>query len=325
MVGSPDKVGTSSILNVVAAEIMYGKPVAEQIESRVHAGVEEFVRVHRVMPRLDIVQVGNSPASLRYVKKKVEACDRLGMRAALHLYPEDVSGAQLRDEVYRLSSDREVHGILVQLPLPPHIEEPPEGEAVGKFEIFDSIAPAKDVDAVSRYSVPELYRAQRREMMFLPCTPVAVLAMLAFYKIGTQGKVAVVVGRNDITAKPLHHLLGGRMCNATAIWCHRYTRQEDHNAFMRQADIVITSVGNPSYKVTAEMVKPGAVVIDIGTRVEPNGQLRGDVDFEAVKAIASHITPVPRGVGPVTVAALTQNLLRAAEFCVGMGNPGYQF
>ena len=115
------------------------------------------------------------------------------------------------------------------------------------------------------------------------------------------------------------------MCNATAIWCHRYTRPEDHDAFMRQADLVITSVGSPNYKVTAEMVKPGAAVIDIGARVDPDGQLRGDVDFEAVKPLASYITPVPRGVGPVTVAALCENLLRAAEFCAGTGNPGYEF
>jgi methylenetetrahydrofolate dehydrogenase (NADP+)/methenyltetrahydrofolate cyclohydrolase len=308
----------------MAAEIMYGKPVADQIESRVRAGVEKFVRAQQNSPRLDIVQVGDSPASLRYVKKKVEACYRLGMQAKLHLFQEDISGASLRDEVYRLSEARDVHGILVQLPLPPHIEEPPPGE-VGKFEIFDNIAPAKDVDGVSRYSVPELYRAQRHDMMFLPATALAVLAMLAFYKIGTEGKVAVVVGRNDITAKPLHHILGGRMCNATAIWCHRYTRKEDHDAFMRQADLVITSVGNAEYKITADIVKPGAVVIDIGARVDPDGRLRGDVDFEAVRPIASYITPVPKGVGPVTVAALTQNLLRAAEFCAGTGNPGYEF
>ena len=128
-----------SMFSVMAAEIMYGKPVAERIENRVRAGVEEFVRTQRIIPRLDIVQVGSSPASLRYIKKKVEACDRLGMVAKLRLFEEDVSGAKLRDEVYRLSNDREVHGILVQLPLPPHIEEPPSG-AVGKFEIFDHIA-----------------------------------------------------------------------------------------------------------------------------------------------------------------------------------------
>jgi methylenetetrahydrofolate dehydrogenase (NADP+)/methenyltetrahydrofolate cyclohydrolase len=308
----------------MAAEIMYGKPVAEQIEARVRAGVADFLRAHRVAPRLDVVQVGHSPASTRYVKKKLEACERLGMRAESHLFEEDITGEQLRDEVCRLSQDRQVHGILVQLPLPPAIEEPVDG-AVGKFEIFDVIAAAKDIDGVSRYSVPALYRAQQSELMFLPCTPLAVLRMLAFYGIETEGKVAVVVGRNDITAKPMHHILGGRMCNATAIWCHRYTRKEDHDAFLRQADIIVTSVGNAKYRVTAEMVKPGAVVIDIGTRLDSDGRLQGDVDLESVSQVASRVTPVPRGVGPVTVAALTENVLRAAELCLGARKPGYKF
>ncbi len=307
------------------ADVMYGKPVAEQIESRVRAEVEEFKQSCRVTPRLDVVQVGRSPASVRYVQKKLEACERLGMCAQLHLFDEDVTGAALRDYVAGLSGDRAVHGILVQLPLPAHIEEPSEPDAVDKFEIFDAIAAEKDVDGISRYSVPELYRAQGRKVMFLPCTPVAVLRMLAFYRIKTQGKVAAIVGRNDITAKPLHHLLGGRMCNATAIWVHRYTRKEDHDAFLRQADIVVTSVGSPRYRVTAEMIKPGAAVVDVGTRVETDGKLRGDVDFEAVRQVASHLTPVPRGVGPVTVAALTENLVRAARFCLGVGNRGYEF
>jgi 5,10-methylene-tetrahydrofolate dehydrogenase/methenyl tetrahydrofolate cyclohydrolase len=309
----------------MAAEIMYGKPVAEQMESRVRSGAAEFVRAHGIKPRLDVVQVGSSPASTRYVRKKLEACERLGMQAELHLFEETVTGEQLRDEVCRLSHNKHVHGILVQLPLPAAIEGPAKPGEVDKFAIFDAIAAEKDVDGVGKYSVPAIYRALPNEMMFLPCTPLAVLRMLAFYQIPTQGKVAVAVGRNDITAKPMHHLLGGRMCNATAIWCHRYTPKADHDAFMRQADIVVTSVGNAKYRVTADMVKPGAVLIDIGTRVDSDGRLRGDMDFEVLKEVASYITPVPKGVGPVTVAALTENLLRAAEFCVGARKPGYEF
>jgi methylenetetrahydrofolate dehydrogenase (NADP+)/methenyltetrahydrofolate cyclohydrolase len=309
----------------MAAEMMYGKPVAEQMEGRVRLGVEEFIRAYQVTPRLDIVQVGSSPASTRYVRKKLEACERLGMRAELHLFDETVTGAQLRDEVCRLSHDGDVHGILVQLPLPDAVEKPGAAGGVDKFDIFDAIAAEKDVDGVSRFSVPALYRARQQEMMFLPCTPLAVLRMLAFYKVQTEGKVAVAVGRNDITAKPMHHIFGGRMCNATAIWCHRYTPKADHDAFMRQADIVVTSVGNVHYKVTADMIKPGAVVIDIGTRVDSDGRLRGDMDFDSVKEVASFLTPVPKGVGPVTVAALTENLLRAAQFCLGARKPGYEF
>jgi methylenetetrahydrofolate dehydrogenase (NADP+)/methenyltetrahydrofolate cyclohydrolase len=302
---------------------MYGKPVAEQIESRVRAGVAEFVRAYGITPRLDVVQVGSSPASTRYVRKKLEACARLGMQAELHLFEESVTGAQLHAEVCRLSQDRQVHGILVQLPLPAPIEKPAGEGDIGKFEIFDAIAAEKDVDGVSKYSVPALYRAQQRSMMFLPCTPLAVLRMLRFYRIATEGKVAVAVGRNDITAKPMHHLFGGRICNATAIWCHRYTPKADHDAFLRQADIVVTSVGSHKYRVTAEIIKTGAVVVDIGTRIDSDGRLRGDVDFEEVKEVASYLTPVPKGVGPVTVAALTENLLRAAQFCVGAGKMGY--
>jgi methylenetetrahydrofolate dehydrogenase (NADP+)/methenyltetrahydrofolate cyclohydrolase len=149
--------------------------------------------------------------------------------------------------------------------------------------------------------------------------------MLAFYGIQTESKVAVIVGRNDITAKPIHHMLGGRMCNATAIWCHRYTRKADHDAFMRSADIIVTSVGSERYRITADLVKPGAVVIDVATRVGSDGKLHGDVDFERVKEIAAFITPVPRGVGPVTVAALMENVMRAAEFAHGLRRPGYDF
>ncbi|MGA3211323.1 MAG: bifunctional 5,10-methylenetetrahydrofolate dehydrogenase/5,10-methenyltetrahydrofolate cyclohydrolase [Terriglobales bacterium] len=308
----------------MTAEIMYGAPVAEQIESRVRAGAQALRRTSQVVPRLDVVQVGRSPASTRYVKKKLEACERLGMRAELHLFGEEVTGAELRDQVRALSADTAVHGILVQLPLPDSIENPPDTSGVDKFAIFDAIAPHKDIDGVSRFSVPELYRAQQHVMLFLPCTPLAVLRMLAFYQIPTKGKVAVVVGRNDITAKPMHHLLGGRMCNATAIWCHRYTQKRDHDEFMRQADIIVTSVGNPNYRITAELVKPGAVVIDIGTRVDADGRLQGDVDFASVRQVAAWVTPVPKGVGPVTVAALTENLLRAAEFAAGTRNPGYE-
>lgn len=303
---------------------MYGRPVADAIDARVRAEAAAFRKAHNVVPRLDVVQVGKSPASQRYVAKKLQACERLGMCAQVHLFDDDVSGAILLEEVRKLSADRAVHGILVQLPLPAAVEEPAEGE-ISKFDIFDAIAPEKDVDGVGRHSVPELYRAQQRELAFLPCTPLAVMRLMAHYRIETQGKVAVVVGRNDITAKPMHHLLGGRICNATAVWCHRYTPKEVHDSFMRQADIIVTSVGNAKYRITAEMVKPGAVVIDVGTRVDPEGHLKGDVDFEHVKELASAITPVPKGVGPVTVATLGENLMRAARFCVGVGQKGYEF
>lgn len=311
------------LIIAIMAEIMYGKPVAEEIEHWVRSEVEELRAQHNIVPRLEVVLVGKSPASQRYVAKKMEACQRLGMRAELHIFDDHITALELRDSVERLSRDPAAHGILIQLPLPRHIEEPSSG--MNKFDVFDAIAGEKDVDGISRHTVPELYRAQAESMLHLPATALAVRRMLAHYGIATEGKVAVIVGRNDITAKPILHMLGGRMCNATAIWLHRYTRKRDHDTFMRAADIIVTSVGSERYRITAEMVKPGAVIIDVATRVGEDGKLHGDVDFERVKDVASFITPVPRGVGPVTVAALMENVVRAAQFAAGLRRPGYDF
>ncbi|HWG48584.1 MAG TPA: bifunctional 5,10-methylenetetrahydrofolate dehydrogenase/5,10-methenyltetrahydrofolate cyclohydrolase [Candidatus Acidoferrales bacterium] len=305
------------------AQIMYGKPVADQIEQWVRAEVEHLRAGHNIVPRLDVVLVGRSAASQRYVAKKMESCQRLGMAAHLHTFDDSISAGALRDEVQRLSDDPAIHGILIQLPLPAHIEDPPHG--LNKFDVFDAVRGEQDVDGISRHTVPELYRAQADAILHLPATALAVRRMMAFYGVETEGRVAVVVGRNDITAKPIHHMLGGRMCNATAVWLHRFTRKQDHDEFMRAADIIVTSVGSEKYQITAEMVKRGAVVIDVATRVGADGKLHGDTDFDRVKEIASAITPVPKGVGPVTVAALMENVVRAAQFAAGLRKPGYDF
>jgi 5,10-methylene-tetrahydrofolate dehydrogenase/methenyl tetrahydrofolate cyclohydrolase len=309
--------------NCVMAQIMYGKPVADQIDQWVRAEVHHLRSAHGIVPRLDVVLVGRSAASQRYVAKKMESCERLGMTAQLHTFDDSITASALRDEVRRLSDDPAVHAILIQLPLPAHIEEPEHG--LNKFDAFDAMRGEQDVDGISRNTVPELYRAQADAMLHLPATALAVRRMMAYYGIETEGRVAVIVGRNDITAKPIHHMLGGRMCNATAIWLHRYTRKADHDHFMRSADIIVTSVGSERYQITGNMVKPGATVIDVATRVGLDGKLHGDVDFAGVKEIASAITPVPRGVGPVTVAALMENVVRAAQFATGLRKPGYDF
>lgn len=313
----------SASYNCVMAQIMYGKPVADQIEQWVRTEVAHLRATHNIVPRLDVVLVGRSAASQRYVAKKMESCQQLGMTAHLHTFDESITAASLRDQVRQLSVDPEVHGILIQLPLPGHIEDPPHG--LNKFDVFDAIRGEQDVDGISRCTVPELYRAQAESLLHLPATALAVRRMMAFYGVETEGRVAVIVGRNDITAKPIHHMLGGRMCNATAIWLHRFTRKADHDRFMRLADIIVTSVGSERYRITAEMVKPGAVVIDVATRVGSDGKLHGDVEFQGVKEIAAAITPVPRGVGPVTVAALMENVVRAAQFAAGLRKPGYDF
>ena len=301
---------------------MYGKPVAEEILSGVHEEVDAL-RARGITPRLDVILVGNSPASQRYVGKKIEKCKQLGMHGELHAFDENITASTLRDYVRQLSKNPSVHAILVQLPLPRHIEDPEEG--INKFDVFDAIRGSQDVDGISRDSVPELYRAQQEKMLHLPATALAVRRVMDFYGIEAEGRTAVIVGRNDITAKPIHHMLGGRMCNATAIWCHRFTRREDHDRFMRAADIIVTSVGSEKYRITADLIKPGAVVIDVATRVGKDGKLHGDVDFEAARNIASFITPVPGGIGPVTVAALMENVVRAAQFAHGLRKPGYEF
>jgi 5,10-methylene-tetrahydrofolate dehydrogenase/methenyl tetrahydrofolate cyclohydrolase len=303
------------------ATIMYGKPVAEEVLARVREEVDGL-RARGITPRLDIILVGKSPASQRYVGKKIEKCKQLGMHGEVHAFDENVTAGTLRDYARQLSGSPSVHAILVQLPLPKHIEEPQQG--LDKFDIFDAIRGSQDVDGISRDTVPELYRAQQDKMLHLPATALAVRRVMDFYGIETEGRTAVIVGRNDITAKPIHHMLGGRMCNATAIWCHRYTRKEDHDRFMRSADIIVTSVGSEKYRITADLVKPGAIIVDVATRVGKDGKLHGDVDFDAVREIASFITPVPGGIGPVTVAALMENVVRAAQFAHGLREPGYE-
>jgi 5,10-methylene-tetrahydrofolate dehydrogenase/methenyl tetrahydrofolate cyclohydrolase len=303
--------------------VMLGKPVAEAIEARVRAGVSGLIETHDLVPTLAIVLVGSNAASERYVQKKIEACARLQMRAEVKVFTPDIHADDLVGEVSRLSRSPDVHGVLVQLPLPRHIED--HGAATNKFDVFDAIAPEKDVDGVGRVAVASLYRAQQERMLLMPGTALAVRRMIAHYGVETEGRQAVVVGRNDITSKPILHMLGGRMCNAAAIWCHRHVKVEDQKRLIREADILVTAVGAPEYRITADMVKPGVAIFDVATRIDPSGKMHGDVDFANVQRLASFITPVPRGVGPVTVAALCENLLRAARLAAGVGTRGYVF
>jgi 5,10-methylene-tetrahydrofolate dehydrogenase/methenyl tetrahydrofolate cyclohydrolase len=301
---------------------MYGKPVAEQITAKLVAEVPAFIERHKIVPTLAIVQVGRNPASDRYIAKKIEACTKLGMAAEHLAFDDDISADALKEEVDRAGRSAKYHGILVQLPLPDHIEKPET--STNKFDIFDVIPADKDVDGIGRDAATDLYRARQSHMRFLACTALAVRRMMAFYHVKTEGKRAVVIGRNDITAKPILHMLGGRMCNAAAIWSHKYVPKEVQEELMREADMIVSSVGSSHFKIARDMVKPGVVIFDIATRVEGK-KLKGDVDFEGVAPIASRITPVPGGVGPVTVAALTENLFRAAQFACGIGTEGYMF
>jgi 5,10-methylene-tetrahydrofolate dehydrogenase/methenyl tetrahydrofolate cyclohydrolase len=306
------------------AVIMYGKPVADEINARLERAIPKFIEQYKIVPNLAIVQVGHNAASERYIKKKIEACAKLHMAAELKLFPDGIPADDLKVEVARIDRSSEFHGVLVQLPLPREIEEH-YSAGTNKFDIFDAISPEKDVDGLGHDAIASLYRAQPERMVMLPGTALAVRRMMSFYKVETEGKLAVIVGRNDITAKPMMLMLGGRMCNAAAIWIHRHVKAEDQQRLIRQADILITAVGTARYCITEAMVKPGVAIFDVATRVDEHGKMHGDVDFTHVQHIVSHITPVPKGVGPVTVAALMENLFRAAQFAAGVGEYGYKF
>jgi methylenetetrahydrofolate dehydrogenase (NADP+)/methenyltetrahydrofolate cyclohydrolase len=303
---------------------MLGKPVADAMDARTAAAAAEHVARHKQVPTLAIVLVGSEPASQRYVTRKIDACARLGMRAELKTYGTDISADDLRYEVAELSRSPAFHGVLVQLPLPRHIEEH-DTATTNKFDVFDAIAAEKDVDGVGPSAVAALYRAQQERMLFLPATALAVRRMMEHYGVRSEGKQAVVVGRNDITSKPILHMLGGRMCNAAAIWCHRHVEPDVQERLIGEADILVTAVGSGGFRITADKLKFGVAVFDVATRIDTDGKLHGDVDFEGARGMASFVTPVPGGVGPVTVAALCENLLRAAQFCAGVGKPGYTF
>jgi methylenetetrahydrofolate dehydrogenase (NADP+)/methenyltetrahydrofolate cyclohydrolase len=250
------------------------------------------------VPHLAAVLVGDDAASAVYVRNKQKACDKAGLKSSLHRLPVESTEVQLLDLVEQLNADATVHGILVQLPLPKQIREQ---------IILDAVVAHKDVDCFHPHNVGLLVQGRPR---FLPCTPAGCQRLLAEYKIETVGKHAVVLGRSEIVGKPMAMLLiqRGAIADATVTICHSRTR--DLPALVRQADIIIAAIGKARF-VTADMVKPGAVVIDVGINREGD-KLVGDVDFEPVSQVASAITPVPGGVGPMTIATLLRNTLTAA-------------
>ena len=249
-----------------------------------------------ITPGLAVVIVGDDPASHVYVRNKVKACANVGMHSELHAMPTETSQAQLLAKIHALNGNPAVHGILVQLPVPRHIDNK---------AIIEAIAVDKDVDGFHHSNLGALVVG---EPTFQPCTPYGVMKMLDHYHIPIEGQHAVVVGRSNIAGKPMALMLINR--SATVTVCTSKTR--DLGAFTRQADILIVAIGKANM-VTAEMVKDGAVVIDIGINRLPDGKLAGDVHFETVKEKASYITPVPGGVGPMTITMLLSNTLAAAK------------
>lgn len=288
----------------MGAQVLDGKSIARQIQAELHDEAVEFIENNGVTPTLAAVLVGDDPASEVYVRNKRQACERVGLESQLHRLPAEIAEDDLLALIGKLNRADDVHGILVQLPLPSPLR--PQ-------RVLDAIHPFKDVDAFHPENVGRISQGRPR---FLPCTPHGVQQILHRSGVSVAGQRVVVLGRSDIVGKPLAMLLGAKeshlgpdACNATVTVCHSHT----HNVaeLTRQADILVAAIGRARY-VTAEMVRPGAVVVDVGINRTAEG-LVGDVDYGPVSEIASRITPVPGGVGPLTVTMLMYNTLRAAE------------
>ncbi len=280
------------------ATILDGKQLAQQIRSELSEDVVEFIQNNGAVPCLAAVLVGEDPASEVYVRNKRRACEAVGIDSQLHRLAADASSDDLLKLVAKLNKDTQVHGSLVQLPLPPQIDAE---------RVLLAVTPMKDVDCFHPDNVGRLVQGRPR---YLPCTPQGVQQLLVRSGIETAGRHAVVIGRSDIVGRPLSIMLSqrGPGGDATVTLCHSRTR--DLPSITRTADILIAAIGRARF-VTADMVAPGATVIDVGINRTDEG-LAGDVDFEAVREVAGAITPVPGGVGPLTIAMLLCNTLKAA-------------
>lgn len=291
----------------MGAEILDGKAIAKQIRDELALEVAEFIQNNGRVPRLAAILVGEDPASQVYVRNKERACGKAGIESELHRLPGETTQEELLELIAKLNKDDAVNGILVQLPLPDQIKEQ---------RVLDAVSAWKDVDAFHPENVGRLSQGRPR---FLPCTPHGVQQLLHRYKLETSGKHVVVIGRSEIVGKPLANMLaqknsglGPTAANATVTICH--SRTQDLAEITKTADILIAAIGKANF-VTAEMVKPGAVVIDVGINRTEDG-LVGDVDFDAVSQVSSYITPVPGGVGPLTIAMLLRNTLTACSLQV---------
>lgn len=276
-----------------------GKAVAAQVRAQV-AQDAAALKARGVQPGMAVVLVGDDPASKIYVNNKKKACAETGIYSEEHILPAETTQEELLALIEKLNADEKIHGILVQSPLPKHLDE--------KL-VVEHIDPRKDVDAFHAYNVG---RIMIGDYTFLPCTPAGVIELIRSAGVVIEGKSCVVVGRSNIVGKPMAMLL--LHCNGTVTICH--SRTKNLAEICRGADILVVAVGRAKM-ITADMVKPGAVVIDVGMNRDENGWLCGDVDFDAVEPVASYITPVPGGVGPMTIAMLMKNAVRAAELQCG--------
>jgi len=287
----------------MTAQLIDGNALSRRIRAEV-AGRTQALKARGINPALAIILVGNDPASQVYTRHKVNDSTETGLAATLETYPADLTEQALLARIRELNDDPAVHGILVQLPLPRHMDA---------SKVIETISPAKDVDGFHVSSAGALVTGQPG---FWPCTPYGCMKMLEHIGYELRGKHAVVIGRSNIVGKPMALMLLQK--NATVTICHSGT--PDLGAFTRQADVVVAAVGKRNV-LTAGMVKPGAVVIDVGMNRNDEGKLCGDVDFDGVKEVAAWITPVPGGVGPMTRAMLLVNTLEAAERAAARSRP----
>ncbi len=283
----------------MTAQIISGKKISKQIQDELKVQVDELKSKHNVHPGLAVVIVGEDPASEVYVKNKRLTCEKLGIKSFAYDLPADTSEDKLLALIAELNKNPEVHGVLVQLPLPKQISDK---------KVLMAIDPDKDVDGFHPMNVGRMVTG---EPVFRPCTPWGCLELLIRSGIDTSGKHVVVVGRSNIVGKPVANMLiqKAKGANATVTVCH--TRTKDMGQYTRQADILIAAAGVPKF-ITRDMVKPGVVVIDVGIHRTDDG-LCGDVDYGPVAEIASHITPVPGGVGPMTITMLMVNTIASAR------------
>jgi methylenetetrahydrofolate dehydrogenase (NADP+) / methenyltetrahydrofolate cyclohydrolase len=279
----------------MTARILDGKSLAAATRTALKEKVDALVQ-RGVRPGLTVIIVGDNPASKVYVRNKTLAAEEIGVRSRLLEYGKEISEAELMQTVAALNADPAVHGILVQLPLPKHIDA---------ARVLESIAPTKDVDGFHEANLGALMAGRPR---VVPCTPLGCMRLIEHAGVQIAGRHAVVVGRSNIVGKPLAQLLLQK--DATVTICH--SKSADLAGICRTADILVAAVGRAKL-VGAAMVKPGACVIDVGINRLPDGKLAGDVDFDAVKSVAGWITPVPGGVGPMTIAMLLENCIRAAS------------
>lgn len=277
------------------AMIINGNEIGQEIRQSVAEQVSKL-KGQGITPGLAVILVGDNPASQTYVRNKQKSCEAIGIYSELIKLPKEVSEEELLAQIRFLNNSESIHGILVQLPLPEHINED---------KVIATISPEKDVDGFSPVSVGKMMLGQET---YLPCTPFGVMKLLEYAKVDIAGKHAVIVGRSHIVGKPMGQLLLQK--DATVTYTHSKT--PDLPSITKQADIIVAAVGRPNF-ITKKHVKPGAVVIDVGINRDENNKLIGDVDFAEVEQVASHITPVPGGVGPMTITMLLYNTVQSAQ------------